>query len=191
MRFLVAYATTEGHTRKIAEWIGDWLRSREHAVLVLDTAAIADDLKIDRFDSYVLAGSVHMGKHQPALVQFVLRNLAVLQRAPSALISASGTAARTDPASLGRANACIEAFVKATGWRPSATMPVGGAVLYTQYNFILRWIMKLITKGEGGPTDTSRDHEFTDWHALEDFLSGFLSRQDFEKELPPLMVAGA
>jgi len=40
---------------------------------------------------------------------------------------------------------------------------------YSRYDPITRWIMKKIAAKEGGPTDTSRDYELTDWEAVDHF----------------------
>ena len=44
-------------------------------------------------------------------------------------------------------------------------------LLYTQYNVLIRFVMKRIAKHAGGATDTSRDHEYTDWVALDQFVA--------------------
>jgi menaquinone-dependent protoporphyrinogen oxidase len=44
---------------------------------------------------------------------------------------------------------------------------------FTKYPWWLRWIMKRISRSQGGPTDTSRDHELTDWIAVEQFAADF------------------
>jgi menaquinone-dependent protoporphyrinogen oxidase len=40
---------------------------------------------------------------------------------------------------------------------------------YSQYGFFLRWIMRMIARRNGEPTDTSRDHDYTDWAAVDRF----------------------
>lgn len=70
----------------------------------------------------------------------------------------------------------LERFYAETGWRPKYVRAVAGAVLYTKYNFLVRFIMKRISKQAGGSTDTSRDHEYTDWRALDRFSEEFISR---------------
>ena len=177
MRALVVYGTTEGQTRKIAEQISDWLRDIRFATLTVNSEVMPDEFNPAGFDVYILAGSLHSGKHQPSLVRFVKKNRDILWGAPSAFISVSMTASRTDEASLARAQTCIDSFIHDTGWMPKATKPIGGALLYTKYNFFIRWIMKKISAKEGGPTDTSRDYEFTDWKALETFIHDFLTDQ--------------
>jgi menaquinone-dependent protoporphyrinogen oxidase len=65
----------------------------------------------------------------------------------------------------------IDMFVQETGWRPARVLPVAGALAYSQYNFIVRFVMKRIARKAGAPTDTSRDYEFTDWATLDRFIS--------------------
>lgn len=67
----------------------------------------------------------------------------------------------------------VDRFVADTGWRPEHVVPVAGALRYTQYNFVVRLLMKRIARASGGSTDTSRDHEYTDWKALDDFVGTF------------------
>jgi menaquinone-dependent protoporphyrinogen oxidase len=64
----------------------------------------------------------------------------------------------------------IDVFVQETGWRPPYVLPVAGALAYSKYNFFIKLIMKTISRMAGGPTDTSRDYEFTDWVALDRFV---------------------
>lgn len=176
MQILIVYATTEGQTRKIAEQIGEWVRALRHNICILDCALVNEETKVDGFDGYILAGSLHNQKHQASLARFVRRYRAVLQRSPTAFISVSASAARTDAGSLAAAKQCIDHFIQQTGWTPTVSMPVGGAIKYTQYNFLLRFVMKKISEVNGGPTDTSQDYEFTDWTALQSFVDQFLAR---------------
>ena len=44
---------------------------------------------------------------------------------------------------------------------------IAGALLYTRYNPLVRFVMRRISRANGGPTDTSRDYEFTDWSGLD------------------------
>ena len=64
----------------------------------------------------------------------------------------------------------IDEFVEDTRWRPAHIKPVAGALLYSKYNPLVRFIMKRIAKEAGGATDTSRDYEYTDWVGLDRFV---------------------
>ena len=54
----------------------------------------------------------------------------------------------------------------------------GGALRYPQYDFLKRLLMKHIAYREGGPTDVTKDHEFTNWNALAAFVEGFVADCD-------------
>jgi menaquinone-dependent protoporphyrinogen oxidase len=45
--------------------------------------------------------------------------------------------------------------------------------MYSKYNWFIRFVMKRIARRAGASTDTSRDHEFTDWVALDRFVNEF------------------
>jgi menaquinone-dependent protoporphyrinogen oxidase len=71
----------------------------------------------------------------------------------------------------------IEEFFTATGFRATTHKPIAGALLYRQYNWLVRLVMKRIAKAEGGSTDTSRDHEYTDWVDLDRFVAGLVASE--------------
>ena len=51
--------------------------------------------------------------------------------------------------------------------KKGAPVFVTGRLAYREYNFLVRFLIKRIAKKEGGPTDTSRDHELTDWDEVD------------------------
>src|SRR5262249_10815010 len=72
----------------------------------------------------------------------------------------------------------IQRFLTETGWHPQRIKAVAGALMYSRYNRLVRFVMKRIAKASGGSTDTSMDHEYTDWAALNrlvDELAGIAS----------------
>ena len=60
-------------------------------------------------------------------------------------------------------------FATATRWKPGRTRAIAGALRYTSYGRVTRALMKLIAWRRDRPTDTSRDHVFTDWRAVARF----------------------
>jgi menaquinone-dependent protoporphyrinogen oxidase len=181
-RILIAYATRHGQTRRIAERIGSRLRSRGLEPVVRDLAKEPSAIAREQFAGAILAGSLHAGRHERELVRFAKANLRELDALPTTLVSVSGSEAtverrETSPAirqeARERVREAIRVFEHATGWTPKEVVPVAGAILYTKYDFLTRLMLKWITKREGGPTDTSRDHEYTDWAALDGFADRF------------------
>jgi menaquinone-dependent protoporphyrinogen oxidase len=172
-RILLVYGTTEGQTRKIAERIAAELEKLDHEVALRDSTTIADPLAPGAFDAVMVGASVHQGRHQAAVQHFVSANVAVLEQLPTAFFSVSLVASSTDPEDRQDALNLIEAFCEKTGWRPSLTRSIPGALRYTEYDFLKRWIMKLIVRHYSGPTDSSRDYEFTDWDDVARFAREF------------------
>lgn len=168
-RILIVYGTTEGHTAKIAERIADVLAAKGHSVETLLGEDIPNHLALTDFDGVVVGGSVHTGRHQRYIRKFVMRHREALMEKCSAFFSVSGTAADARPAYSSQAERILEQFLRQTQWRPDATATFAGAIPYTRYGPVTRWIMKRIVGSAGGDTDTSRDYEYTDWAAVERF----------------------
>jgi menaquinone-dependent protoporphyrinogen oxidase len=173
---LVLYATREGHTRRIAEHIAATIRSRGYAADVVDASDLPSDFSMDAYEGAVIAASVHREKHEKEVVDFVKQHRGDLESMPAVFLSVSlSEAGAEDPAASPekRAEAAadvqkmIDAFLKETGWHPSKARAAAGALSYSKYNFLIRFVMKRIAKAQGISTDTSRDHEFTDWEALD------------------------
>ncbi|HKL28803.1 MAG TPA: flavodoxin domain-containing protein [Natrialbaceae archaeon] len=168
-RVLVYYGTTEGQTEKVATRIADVLRGREFEVDLLHGKDVPDGFTLEGYDGTVVGASVHVGKHQDYVVEFVNRHRSALAELPSAFFSVSLTASVEDEAEREVAEDVVEAFLVDTGWHPNLTAAVPGAVQYSKYGLIKRFVMKRISKRAGKDTDTSRDHEYTDWEDVEDF----------------------
>jgi menaquinone-dependent protoporphyrinogen oxidase len=168
-RILLVYGTSYGQTAKIAARIASVLRDEGCDV----TAVKGDDPTLPRtlapYDAVVVGGSIITGHHQRYLERFVHAARAELLRLPTGFFSVSGSAG--SPLATVRADAdrCVARFLARTAWRPDMIATFGGAIAYTRYNPLLRWFIKRLNRKSGGPTDTSCDHELTDWSAVEEF----------------------
>jgi menaquinone-dependent protoporphyrinogen oxidase len=179
---LVIYASREGQTQRVAEHVGATLRARGWKADVLDAAHLPSDFRLSSYDGVILGASVHRGQHEKEMIQFVQKHREELDRMPAAFLSLSlseAGAEMKDAPTESRAQAAADVqrtlkdFYATTGWQPKRVHPVAGALLYTQYNFLLRLVMRLIARQAGGDTDTSRDYEYTDWEALDRFVDEF------------------
>jgi menaquinone-dependent protoporphyrinogen oxidase len=175
------YATKDGHSRKVAERVGAALKARALEVAVYDVRDADAGAALLRSDAAVLVGSVHHGKHEAELVAFVNAHREQLDAKPTAFLSVSGAEAGAEQGSTPEARVKsaahvgeqLQAFMHATGWHPRHVRAVAGAFVFTHYNALVRWVMKRVAKSEGLPADTSRDYDFTDWVALEEFSRSF------------------
>jgi menaquinone-dependent protoporphyrinogen oxidase len=181
-RILVLYATREGHTRRIAGYLAAALQSRGFSPHVVDAARLPAQLSIADYCGVILAASIHRQTHESEMTQFVKQHLHELNSIPSAFLSVSlsQAGAQKSAASPERSaksaqdvRRMIDAFLADTGWHPLITKAVAGALTYSKYNFVLRRIMKWISRNEGGDTDTSRDYDYTDWKDLDELVADF------------------
>jgi menaquinone-dependent protoporphyrinogen oxidase len=172
-RILIVYGTRHGQTATIAARLEQVLVAQRLAVAVFNVDELPRDFMIDRFDGVLIGASVIAGKHQRAVRRFVIRNIETLNRLPSAFYSVSGSAASPDLHRQADARRVMEGFLTETGWRPDVETTLAGALAYTRYSPLMRWLLKQIARREGAPTDTSRDHEFTDWNHVEEFAKRF------------------
>lgn len=172
MTILIVYGTTEGQTRKIAEWTAKHARARGHQVELHDSAALASTLDLKAFHAFIIAASVHQEQHQETITNFVFAHHELLNARPSAFISVSLSAVleETKP----EAQKYLDRFVSATGWRPRMTLLLGGALRFTEYDYFQEQIVKFIVMKRGATANTGRDREFTDWNALAGFVDEFL-----------------
>jgi len=95
---------------------------------------------------------------------------------PSAFFSVSLTAAEQTEKSKAETQRIATEFLDETGWRPDMVAKFARALVYTQYNFFLRHLMRIIAKRSGGDTDTSVDHVYADWEEVRRFTECFLER---------------
>ena len=170
--FLVAYGTGRGQTAKVAERVRAVLADRGHDVTVTDVAD-ESDVAVEEFDAVLVGSPVDDRRHRPEVVEFVEANREALTRRPSAFFQLSFASAL--PSTLARkgARGFVDALVERTGWRPDRVGLFAGAVPYTEYDSLTRWLFSAFSRLTTGDTDTSRDYEYTDWDAVERFAADF------------------
>lgn len=180
-RICIPYATSEGQTERIAEYIADLVRQHGHEAEPMDIRE-SGGVDLGGYDAIVVGASIHRGKHDKHVAEFVEKNLDTLERVPSAFFSVS-LAAHGD---TGEAERYLEEFEQATTWRPVRVALFSGALLYTQYGFVTRHLMKRIAGSKPGElgTDTSRDYVYTEWDGVRRFTEDFLSQVAPEQHVP-------
>jgi menaquinone-dependent protoporphyrinogen oxidase len=173
-RILIPYGTIEGQTARIAEHLAGVIRSQGHEAHPVDLKrSPAPDPA--GYDAVIVGASVHMGKHERSVLDFVRQHRAALERLPSAFFSVSLAAHGDGEAARKEVAGYVEKFVAETGWRPPKVGLFAGALLYTKYGFFTRWIMRRIARRKGSPDlDTSRDYVYTDWDGVRRFAEEFL-----------------
>jgi len=171
-RVLVLYASTHGHTAKIAARIAEAIGP---AAELRDIASGAAP-EPWQYDAVVVGASVHAGHHQKAVIEWVRSYAGALNGLPSAFFSVCLTAADDTEESRIATRAYLDQFAEATNWTPDRMITFAGAIQYREYDFATRLLIRLLMHKGGHPTDTSRDHDFTDWDSVEAFAHEFAAR---------------
>jgi len=177
MHILVVYGTATGQTRKIVEFLAERWRGRSHTVELRDAARLPRRFSTAGFDRIVVASCIRQGEYRPSITRFVQHYGDALRAVPSVFLSVSMAAANV----LNRADArrwlknWDAAFTEKTGWTPAHVVHVAGAQKFRHYDPITKWFMRRIAMEQGYETDTTRDHEYTDWAALAEFADRLTS----------------
>ena len=175
MKILIAYATTDGQTRKIARFAADRLADAGHAVELLDVAD-AEGLDLQRFQGVIVGGSLHAGGYQKSLIRFVTGAKAALAAKPTLMLAVSLSAAGDDAEDWAGLRKCLAEFEADTGWTPAQVEHVAGAFRFSEYDFFRAWAMRRIADQKGEVVEAGKDKEYTDWVKLGSVLEAWLAK---------------
>ena len=72
MHILILYGTTEGQTRKIAQFVAHRLVELRHTSSVIDAAdPVRDQVKLHDFDAVIVSASLHIGRFQASVFALI------------------------------------------------------------------------------------------------------------------------
>jgi menaquinone-dependent protoporphyrinogen oxidase len=162
-RVLVLHASVEGQTARIAARLAESLRARGHSVVLAEVRGAADPAA---YDAVVIGGSVHYGRHAARLHRFVRDHRGALETRHCAFFSVSLS---------GNARYAAD-FLRRTGWATRLAASFTGALKYSRYGWPKRRLVQLFARMGGHSTDTTRDHEYTDWDAVTRFADAFAAQ---------------
>ncbi len=175
-RVLIAYASREGQTEKIAKYIGERLAKRGLEPHIVNLKLGQSEAEVPTCGAAVIAGSVHRGRHDQELTGFIMRHAPTLRGGPSAFVCVSLSAASHDPNDRAAIDELAQGFLYEVGWSPDEIKHVAGAVRDKQLNMLERYTVHAVMYQKDIPSDPSGDTELTNWQEVDDFSDGFALR---------------
>ena len=174
MRALVAYGTRED-TATVASFVHGVAHDHGWKVDLRRCRDVPPEESLSAYNAIVVAAPMHSRRYDEEVIGFVRGHRGALDSVPAAFLSVGLIPTLPKRFRAAATAAALATLKRETGWQPSRALMVGGAVLYRQYRPLLRQGMRLFMALVGGPADTRRDHDLTDWASLKSFTLELLA----------------
>jgi menaquinone-dependent protoporphyrinogen oxidase len=175
---LIIYSSRYGQTEKIMRSLGETLKSHGQPV---DLRSVDEPLPqvFFQYKAVVFASSIYRGQFNSTLIHWAERHRSQLEGIATYTVLVHLNAADQRPEARAAEQKMMTDFNQALGLKPLLSQHLAGALNYTRYNFLIRWLMRRISAKAGGPVDTSQDYELTDWIQVRKFAEQILQSKPF------------
>jgi menaquinone-dependent protoporphyrinogen oxidase len=175
-KVLIVYGTKEGQTAKIADRIGEVFRARgyETDISSANDFGPCKNVSLQDYSAIIVGGSIHVMHLPSSVTRFIKHYKSDLERLPSAFYSVSLTDAGTE--SHEQLDKLLMGYWEKMGWQPKIVGRFGGALRYSSYGFLKRYMMRWIAQKGGYSTDVKHDSDYTDWDSVTQFANDFMAR---------------
>ncbi|NRA59594.1 MAG: menaquinone-dependent protoporphyrinogen IX dehydrogenase [Psychrobium sp.] len=166
---LLIYSSNDGQTKKICQAIASDIEQAGQTVQCIALQQ-ANDIDWQEFDKVIIGASIRYGHFNKALATFIARFQEQLEQRVHGFFCVNLTARKPDK-NTPSTNAYMRKFLEQSPWRPQLQAVFAGALLYSKYGFVDKFMIRLIMKITGGNTDTAQDIEYTDWKKVSEFAA--------------------
>lgn len=165
MTILIAFATIEGQTGKIARFVEAQLKAAGHPTKLLDTSEVSASAKVRDADRVILAAPVHERRHPKGFEMFVKAKHDVLSERPTMMLSVSLSAAF--PEGMEDAQDYLTEMEMRTGFKPTQELLVAGAIRAGAYDYYASQVLRHVILRGRNVDPAQGAHEFTNWDELK------------------------
>ena len=177
MRILIAYASIEGQSEKIAQKIAQTVKRSGAEPLLVNTREHPEAPWPDDCDGLIAGGPLHREQHPQELARWLDAQRNNWKGLPTAFFSVSLSASSDRQSDRDDAQAVMQQFLDEIDMHPDMAVILAGALKYSRYGFFKKRIMRNIVEKSGGKDlDMSRDYEYTDWEQVREFAGQFAKR---------------
>lgn len=172
MSILIAYASIEGQTGKIAHHLSHLLHGKGLEATLVNVGDRAAEISYEGVTQVILAAPVHERRHPKAFEVYLSADREALDKHRTLMISVSLKAAFSQTRE--EAQDFLDEMKLRTGLEPDAELLVAGAVHPEAYDYYSDQILRHVVL-RGQSIDPHSEHEFTDWDALDRDVLDFVS----------------
>lgn len=173
MPVLILFASIEGQTRKIAQFIEAQVSGLGHKTKLVDVSDKMAEVDFEGFDTVILAAPVHERRHPASFELLLTASRADLAARRTLMISVSLGAAF--PKLMEEAEEYLIEMKLRTGLKPDAEALVAGAVRPSSYGYYETEILRHAILRHQRIDPSTQECEFTDWDALAAVVAEFVS----------------
>lgn len=165
-KILLLYSSVYGLSKRICERLQAHLAEKGESAEV--HALVDDTVDPAAFDAIVIGASIRQGKHNPSVLAFVQKHVALLEAKPSAFFTVN-LVARKPHKNTPETNPYLRRFLATCPWQPKLLGVFAGELDYSRYGPMERRMMQFIMWINQGPTDPTTRVQFTNWSEVERF----------------------
>lgn len=174
MTVLILFASVEGQTQKIADFVAAEVERAGHETSVVDASDNLAEVSFKDFDTVILAAPVHERRHPPNFELILTVSKADLAARRTLMLSISLGAAF--PKLMEEAREYLHEMKLRTGLKPDAEALVAGAVRPSSYGYYESQVLQHAVLRDQDINPNTQEQEFTDWGALAGTIAEFVSQ---------------
>lgn len=162
---LFLYTTNNGQTQRICETMATTMRGMGKSCRLLEIESPETPAALNECRQIIIGAPIRYGRLPRALYRFISTQTTLLATRPNAFFCVSADARHPGRDNI-ETSTHLRRFLDRSPWWPQRLRAFAGAIAYPRYRWHERAMIRAIMSLTGGPTDISREHEFTDWDAV-------------------------
>lgn len=170
-KILIIYATTDGHTKYIAERMAKIITDEGNETVIFNIEELAkfdpEPILVD-CQKIVIGGSIRYGHHHKLITKLINAYQPIIDSKINAFFSVNVVARKPEKATP-FTNPYLQKFLSKTSWKPKMLAVFAGRLEYPNYTTIDRAMIRLIMWMTNGPTARDTVIEYTKWEDVEKF----------------------
>jgi menaquinone-dependent protoporphyrinogen oxidase len=162
----IIYSSVDGQTLKICNKLRDEFLQNNQNVELISINDFNED--VTNYDRLIIGASIRYGVHNKKIIDFINTNKKQLDSIKTAFFSVNLVARKPEKSTPGT-NPYVINFFKTIDWTPTIVEVFAGKLDYKKYSFFDRIMIQFIMWMTKGPTNTSKEIEYTNWDKVKEF----------------------